>query len=454
MRLMDQVKPGSLGRFLQPNRIQSEMRMTDLDSLIGPEDRARQIWAYVERLDLSEFRAEVKSVEGGPGRDAIDPAILLSVWLLAYTEAIGSSRKVAELCEKHHSYLWLCGGVSVAYRTLSNFRTRHEEKLERLLTNGLAILEHAGLIEYVRVAQDGMRIRASAGSNTFRRKARLEKFQAEALAHVRKLRKELDEDPGSCSRRQAAAQIQAAQDRVERLNRSLAEAERLAEHEKSRAARDGSAREEKDDDDDADAPPSAGPPVKKKRREIRVSTTDPDARVMKFASGGFRPGFNAQFATDVATQVIVGVDVINNGSDANQMEPMLQQVQARTGRRPKAVLADSGYCSKADIDAVAAGGTLVFSPTLPPRPRKRPYRRVDSAAVAEWKARMETDEAKQTYKLRGQVAECTNADARNRGLRMVSVRGLKKVRTVLLLFAICHNMMRTWKLLPSFAAAS
>ena len=449
---MSKAKPGSLGRFLQPNRIQTEMRMTDLDSLIGPEDRARQIWAYVEHLDLSEFRAEVKSIEGRPGRDAIDPSILLSVWLMAHTEAIGSARKIAELCDKHHSYLWLCGGVSVGYRTLSNFRMRHEEKLEGLLTNGLAILEHAELINYTRVAQDGMRIRAGAGSNTFRTKPRLEKLQAEALEHVRKLRQELEEDPGACSRRQAAAQIQAADDRVARLNRSLEEAERIAEHLKARAS-DGRAHEKNDDDHDSDATPSGGVPAKKRRKEIRVSTTDPEARIMKFASGGFRPGFNAQFATDVATHVIVGVAVTNNGSDANQIEPMLQQVQARTGRRPKEVLADSGYCSKQDIDAAAAGGTHIFSPPLPARPSKRPHRRKDSPAVAEWRVRMNTDEGKQTYKQRGQVAERTNADARNRGLLRVTVRGLKKVRTVLLLHAICNNMMRTWKLLPSFATA-
>jgi transposase len=449
MRFMDEVISKPAGRFLTANRRQVVLRALDLEELIPDGDRARQIWAYVQQLDLSAFRDEVRSVEGSPGRPAIDPAILLSVWMLACAEAVGSSRKVAELCDKHHSYQWLCGGVEVEYRTLSNFRVRHAEKLDQVLSQGLAVLQSANLLEVTTIAQDGMRIRASAGSNSFRRKARLQDLQAQALQHVKQLREELEADPAACSRRQAAAKLRAAKQRQERLDEALKAVEVLEKHQKVREARDGKRiqrRQERPPKPPKDGEGGAGSEPQAKR-EPRVSTTDVEARSMRFSDGGYRPGYNAQFATDVGTGVIVGVGVTNNGSDCNQIAPMIEQVEGRLGYSPGRVLADAGYCAKQDIEAVAAKGVLLFSPVPKQRPVKRPRKKKDSEAVAAWRVRMASPEAEGTYKQRAAAAECTNADARQRGLYRVTVRGLMKVRPVLLLFAIVHNMMRTLDLM-------
>jgi hypothetical protein len=189
--------------------------------------------------------------------------------------------------------------------------------------------------------------------------------------------------------------------------------------------------------------------------QARVSTTDPDARVMKMADGGFRPAYNIQFATDTGAQVVVGVDVSNAGSDHGQLAPMVAQVEQRHQQPPAAMLVDGGFATLADIETVSPR-TTVYAPVLQPRdPARDPYVPVpgDSPAVAAWRQRMGTPEARAIYKERAATAECVNALARNRGLRQFLVRGLPKVKAVLLWFALAHNLMRSVALRAAAASA-
>jgi transposase len=390
----------------------------------------RVIWEYVVGLDLTPLYDRIKAVQGRPGRSPIDPRILLALWLDATTRGVGSARRLDALCRDDIAYQWIVGEVSVNYHTISDFRTDHAELLDDLLTGSVAVLRAEGLVDLERVAQDGMRVRASAGAASFRRKPTLEEALAEAKQQVEALRQELEDDPKASHRRQQQARRRAARERMERVGAAL---RRLPELESKKKP------DEKD--------------------KARCSTTDADATVMKMANGGFNPAYNVQFATDTKSQVIVGVDVITNGSDQGQMGPMVEQIRDRHDRVPGAMLVDGGFAKHEDIDAVSGPGTecTVYAPVPKPKDpkadRHAPSQR-DSDRVAEWRQRMGTDEAKTIYKDRAATAECVNALARRRGLLQFLVRGVSKVRTIALWHALAHNVLRMGALRAAIVAGA
>lgn len=432
--------PSPAPRVERPNRAQLELRSVDLDGLLPADHRARLVWEFVEGLDLSPLYVIIRAVDGGAGRPAIDPAILTALWLYATLEGVGSARALDRLCEQHDAYRWLAGGVSVNYHTLAAFRVAHADVLDTLLTRSVATLMAEGLVTLTRVAQDGVRVRASAGAGSFRRRERLQQFLREAADHVRALRRELEEDPAATSRRQAAARTRAAQERHARVQKAL---EQLADVEAQHTRAQDSAAH---------------------RRTARASTTDPEARVMKMADGGFRPAFNPQFAADTSSQIIVGADATNLGSDLAHLPPMVDQLRRRYGRPPAEVLADGNFAGHEALDILAAAGCVVYVPVPQPRKSKTnpealprdPHapRPKDSPAVAAWRHRMGTPAAHRIYKLRAATVECINAIARNRGLQQFGVRGLAKVRAVVLWFALAHNLLRAAQLRRLAAAAT
>jgi transposase len=399
-------------------RNQVEFQECSLDELLSEEHEARIVWAYVRGLDLSELRAGIQAVEGGPGQAPADPQIPLTLWLYATLRGVGSARELNRLCVDHVAYRWICGGVSMNYHTLADFRTQHVELLDRLLTESVASLMAEGLVTLDRVAQDGVKVRASAGAASFRRQPTLEEALAAAEEQLAQLKEELEADPAASKSRQAAARQRAAEERAARIRAALEQLPKIAEGKKP-----------------------------KDREKARASTTDADARVMKMADGGFRPAFNVQLATATDSQIITGVDVTNSGGDQGQLAPMVEQHDERYAEKPKEALVDGGFVKKADIDEVSPpqGGTLVYAPVMeskdPQRDSHTP-RNDDSPAVAEWRRRMATDEAKAIYRQRAATAECVNALARNRGLQRFLVRGLRKVKGVALLYALVHNLMR------------
>jgi len=405
-------------RVASANRRQVVMRCLALDSLIPEDHKARIVWVYVEGLDLSPMVEEISSVEGNAGRPATDPKILMALWLYATLDGVGSARKLDRLCRDHVAYQWLCGDVPMNYHTLSDFRTAHVEFLDGLLTRSVAVLMEQGLVEMNRVAGDGMRVRASAGAASFRRRSTLEKRLEEAEEQVKALKEEVEGDGGAETRREKSARERAARERKERVKKALS---KLPEVE-------------------AKKKPS-------ERGKARVSTTDPDARVMKMSDGGYRPAVNVQFATDTKSQVICGVDVVNSGGDKGQLLPMVEQLKGRYGEPPEEALVDGGFAKLADIEKVSPpeGETIVYAPVMKKKNSIRdPHtpRPGESEAIAEWRRRMNTPEAREIYKERASTAECVNAIARNRGLLQFLVRGLKKVRAVVLWYALAHNLMR------------
>jgi transposase len=414
------IRPTEARRVLRAERHQVRCVPTSLNALLPDDHAARSVWKYVTDLTLSGLYEPIRSVEGRAGRPAIDPQILLTLWLYATTQGVGSARALERLCRHHAAYRWICGGVGVGHNALSVFRTRRVEVLDQLLTQSVAVLQHEGLVDLKRVAQDGMRVRASAGAASFRRRKTLAQCLVEAEEQVDKLRREIDEDPSATSKRQRAAKERAARDRAERVKAALKQLPEVEAKKKSPA----------------------------KREKARVSTTDPDARVMKMPDGGFRPAFNVQLAVDTTSQVIVGVDVTNKGSDLGEMPPMVEQLQDRYDATPAEVLVDGGFFRRQDIETVAAEpyNCTIYAPvpqhkksTLSPHePRPK-----DGPAVAQWRRRMGTDEAKEIYKERAATVECVNAIARNRGLLRFRVRGLSGATSTVLLYALAHNVVRT-----------
>ena len=410
-------------RVLLPNRKQMEFRASDLESLLPEGHRARVVWGFVERCDLSALYAGIKSREGTAGRGAIAPEILLALWLYATLEGVGAARGLARMSESHDAYRWICGGVQVNYHTLSDFRTGHGDVLDELLSQSVASLMAAGVVKLARVAQDGMRVRASAGTGSFRREDKLKGYLEAARTRVQGLKGEIDADPGALTRRQAGARERAAREREQRIERALARLPELAAIKRRQG---------------------------KQAHEARASVTDAEATVMKMGDGGFRPAYNAQYATDGESQAIVGAEVVTVGSDQGQLVPMIEQVAERCGKCPEQWLVDGGYNSHAQIEA-ATEHTEVYAPVPKSRDENTDPHQAkpgDSKALADWRERMASDQAKTIYKNRAAVAECVNAQARNRGLIRLLVRGKAKVRCVLLLHALAHNLMRTLALAP------
>jgi len=388
-----------------------------LENLLPPEPPARQIWELVKGLDLSEFYADIQVTDRTPGASATDPLILIALWVYATRQGETCARAVADLCVNHLAYIWLCGGVSMNYHTLSDFRTQSGAALDQLLTQVVRRMRDAGLIEFDAHAQDGMRVRASAGAASFHREATLSKSWDTAQAQVQVLEQARAAETSDMSAGTQAAQERAAQERVDRLTAALAELPAV------RAVKPA-----------------------EERGEARVSSTDPEARVMKMADGGFRPAYNWEFVVDTARLVITGVEVINAGSDKAQTLPMLAEDQRRCGRLPHDWLMDGGFVNLSAIEVAEVDRHVrVLAPVPEPKDETRDrYTPLpsDSPAVAAWRERMGTDEAKDTYKLRAAPVECVNAQARTRhGVYQVRVRGRPKVRCVALWVALTHNLL-------------
>jgi transposase len=419
----------SQARVVRAVRNQIEWAPKDLDASLAEDHPARAIWAYLEQVDLEEFYTSIEAIEGEAGRPTTDPQVLLGLWLLGTSEGVGSARRLARLCDEHDAYRWLRGGVPINYHMLADFRVAHRRALDELLTRILATLLSAGLVSLQRVAQDGMRVRASAGAASFRGKAGLEKALLQTRAQVRRLGHAINAPDMEMTRRQRAARERAARQRQARVAEALAmlpEVEAVKQRQKY----------------------TLDQPRRERVSEPRVSTTDPEARVMRMPDGGFRPAYNVQLATDAHSQVIVGVAISTRGTDQGEALPMAKQVAERVGGQyPTEYLVDGGYVKRDDITQLERSGASVYAPLRPPRTltsgrEAASPRSDDSAEVIAWRRRMETHAAKTIYKQRGATAECVNAHARRYGVLQFGVRGVDKVLSVMLLVAITHNLLR------------
>jgi len=411
------VRAQGRARLREPVRDAVSLRAYDLDSLIDEDHPARVIWAYAVKVDMSGFEAGVRSREGTAGMPQTSPHLLLALWLYATTDGVGSARALARACESASAYRWLCGDVGVNHRVLSEFRTDQGGRIEQLLCDHVASLSAAGLIDLDEVAQDGVRIRASAGAASFRRRKTLRGELAKAKVLLRRLARQNDDDDPSSGRK-----LRAARDRAQRVAQALAN---LGEVEKLRAKRE-----------------KTNANQTRRQKEPRASTTDPEARIMKMADGGFRPAYNVQFASLPGSGVILDVTCQMIGSDRGLAEPMAQRLHKAYGQRPKRHLIDGGYQSAEDIIAAEAAGTDFYCPPGKTKAGRDPTqpRDNDKPPVARWRAKMASQEGKDVYKHRS-VCELVHARLRNRGTDRLHVRGRAKVETWMRWFALANNIL-------------
>ena len=417
-------------RLRRPERGQLGWVAQCADDLVGAGHPVRMIPAVVEKLDLSKFYEPIKATAGACGRDSTDPALLVGLWLYSCTRGIGSARELARRCEESAPFLWLCGGVTINHRLLSDFRTDHGEALDALFTQVIASLVDKDVVKVSRISQDGVRVRVSAGASSFRREDRLKDLLRQSQEHVEQLRQQIDGGAASeLSPRQKGARKRAAEEKLKRMEQAISQLPELQQKQAESERRAGNGKQGE----------------KVRRREPRVSTTDPEARRMKMPNGGFNPAVNVQLAADTESRAIVGVEITCDGSDSVGLsEPMRQQVEKRTGGKVEQHLIDGGYLRKEDIEK--AGDVELFVPPKTARSPKNRGRelepkRGDSQAILRWKKRMASEEGKDIYKERASTSETINADLRShRGLTQMTVRGTSKMRCVALWCALAYNI--------------
>ena len=475
-------------RLQRVNRKQMLLRAVNVEQLIPDDHPARAIWELVGRLDRTPFYQEIEAVEGVAGRPALDPQLLISLWIYAYSEGVSSAREIARLCEFDPAYQWLTGLEAINHHTLSDFRVDHQVALDKLFTQVLGLLSAEGLITLQRVMHDGTKVKACAGGDTFRREEKLR-------AHMEMARQQVAQmgDPRSeeLSRRVAKARERAAREKQQRLELALEELEKLRATKTSQEA----------------------------KQEARVSETDPEARIMKQADGGFAPCYNVQISTDATHGMIVGVDVSQSGTDYGQLVGAVEKVEENLSRAPEQVVVDGGFTGRENILAMdskgvdligslgdgaaqaacqmerrgvdpafhpeaftynpesntyscPAGKTLVhagkekrvgvihhkyrapaadcavcrWKPKCCPQKTvqgRTIVREEEAAAVAAFRAKMQTAEAKQIYRQRGAVAEFPNAWIKAKmGLRQFHLRSLLKVKMEAVWACLTYNIQQ------------
>ena len=423
-------------RVVRPDRQRLRWDMVDLEGLLPADHRARIVWSFVESLDLSELYEGIRSREGEAGRPAADPAVLLSLWLYATVEGVGSARELERLAQSDAAYRWLAGGVPLNDHGLADFRVEQVEVLDRLLTQSVTALIAEGLVRLAEIAVDGTKIRASARRNSFRTGEKLIKVEAAVAERLAALKQELTSDPGASNRRRQAARERAARDVQERAGRARAALERLEAERKARAKTHSK--------DEA------------KKKEPRASTTDPEARSMRFPDGAVRPAYNAQIAAAPKEGVIVSIEVTDRRNDAGLAGPMVNDIARRYGRTPDRLLVDTSYATSEDIVALAAhiaGPVSVYTPPPSEKENVKPAtlaRRIQKRAkeplcLKAWRERMASEAGQAVYALRKRI-ERINADRKNHGFGFLPVRGLIKAKAHALWHALANNLMAARRL--------
>jgi transposase len=325
-------------KLRSPNREQLKAVTIDVEHLVPLTHKARAIWYLTGKMDLSAFFLGLSSVAGGRGRRPWDPRLLLSVWLYALSEGITSSREIARLMEWEPGLMWLGAIEPVNHTSLNDFRKSKKEALDEVFTQLLVMLEGEGLVDLERMMLDGTKVAAQAGRDTFRREKTLQKRLEEAREVVRQLGRQGESEAQGLRQ---AAQERAAREQERRLEQAVKEMESLQGEKKTAA----------------------------KKAAVRVSLSDPEARLMKHGDGAIGPAYNVQISTDAKEKVIVGMQVNQCSGDAPALEKALEDVQERMGRAPQQVVVDGGYTSKDNI-ILAEARTLDLIGSLGDRGRR------------------------------------------------------------------------------------
>jgi transposase len=332
----------ALVRCKPVERKQLLLRTVDVEKLVGESHAVRAIWELVGHLDLKPYYVEIGAVEGQAGRPVWDPQVLISLWIYAYKDGINSAREIERRCEYHPAYQWLTGMEVVNYHTLADFHTAHQAALERVFIEVLGVLSHQGLITLRRVMHDGTKIKAAASAKSFHRQATLGEHLKQAEEQVKAMA-----EPGAekLSPRRAKAKESALREKQQRLRQALKELEELKQSQAAEL-------------------PEGEPNGKKK--QLRVSSTDPEARVMFGANGAYGPAYNVQISTDAEAKIIVGVGITQCSSDAGELPAAVERIEKNLEQKPEQMVVDAAYPTSDTIMEMADSGIDLIGP-LPER---------------------------------------------------------------------------------------
>lgn len=430
-------------RLNSPKRDQYKTEFSCLDDRLPKNHKARLVWAFVESMDITECFKDIynkSSRKGGisshqAGRPITHPRCLLALWLYAIIDGVISGRELFELTECHDAYRWLRGDVPLNRTTINDFRSDNPEKFKHLLTSCLAVLRSQDLLTDEEMAQDGTRVKASAGFNSYRRKQTIEEYQKQAMEYLTTLEEEQKKNPGAYKKRAEAAELRIAQERKDRLDQAIKELEKCNKIKTENATKNHKKK-----------------PSEQELKETRASTTDPEARKMKMGDGGYRLAYNVQLATGTSTRFIYGVDVVNildPGNVVNMMTQVAERMNQFGLPSVKRWLADAAYSGKDDVERVAKEfpSCSYYTPAQVNKgqdPKKN--RKGDSEPVKNWRETLGSEEMTKAYKNRCSTAEFSNAQLKNHGMRELLVRGLEKAAGMACLFAIAQNIMRAWNI--------
>ena len=439
-----------MSKFFRPWKIdQTQLLPADVSEYVPKKHLARFIVALVrENLDLSEFEASYPSVLGQP---PFDPQLMVALLLTAYASGIYASRRIMKACEDRLDFKMIVAQDVPDFRTISEFRRRHLQALEKLFVQVLQLAEKAGLVKLGHVALDGTKIKANASKHKAmsydRMQKRIEELQAEVrrrlaeaaaadaaddAAHGRDKRG--DELPDwVANKEKRIAKIRAAQAELE------AEAKAMADEERRRRAEADAAREAEGRKRPGKEPaPISDEPDPKAQKNF----TDPESRIMK-SKDGFVQAYNAQAAVDETAQIIVEHGLTQNGSDQGQLEPMTDGIEKNLGRKPEQLSADSGYCSEANLSALEERKIDGY---VAPGRAKHPTRengKTGGPLTQAMRKKIDDGGFETPYRLRKQVVEPVFGQIKQaRGFRQFLLRGVEKVRSEWALVCTAHNLCK------------
>lgn len=325
-------REASRPKYIPVDRDQLFMAPVDVEALIPADHRARAVWELAGQLDFSDWEEGIESREGAAGRPCFPPRLLTSIWVYGYSIGIASARALSRMTSWEPGLRWLTGCREINAHTLSDFRVDDQQRLDRLFTQLLAALLREGLIDLQIVTQDGTKVEAKASSQSMHRRETLRTELEAARRHMEEMDRQARADEAQ-DERKMAAQKRAARERVNRLENALRELQKVA----------------------AEKPPG-------KRDEVRVSSSEPEARKMLHADGSWKPSHNVQVTTDGKEKVIVGIAVTQDGNDTQQLLPAVAAIEKRMGDKPDCVLADGGYVSRDNVEGMTEAEIELIAP--------------------------------------------------------------------------------------------
>jgi transposase len=414
-----------------------------------PRDHlSRLIVALVrEELDLSAIAGRYTS---GLGQPPFDPWMMTALLLHGYASGIYSSRRIAKAAVERADFMMLVAGDPPDFRTISEFRKRHLTALAGLFVQVLKLAEKAGLVKLGHVALDGTKIKANASKHKAMSYERMKKREVELAAEVDRWLKaaeaaDAEEDKLYGSRRgdEMPDWVADKQKRLAKIRAAKAELEAEAKAAAAEEMRRRAAAEERriaegrKKNGKTPAPPKQEPDGKAQR-----NFTDPESRILK-TKDGYIQGYNAQAAVDAEAQIIVAHGLTPSMSDQDQFVPLLDTTEDNLDRKPREASADAGYCSEANLQALAARDISGYIATGRAKHPSDVKRKITGPLTKAMRDKLKRAGWRSRYRLRKQVVEPVFGQIKQaRGFRQFLLRGIEKVTAEWALICTAHNLTK------------